>query len=97
MCTGARVDVQYIPFLLLSVFEWFYAIMQGSGHEKLLEEVFGRLRPCGKLVCKRVSSDISRRQMDRILRVDAGGRIRVFLWEIMHRGHHLGQLWVHFI
>ena len=20
-----------------------------------------------------------------------------FLWEIMHRGHHLGQLWVHFI
>ena len=45
MCTGARVDAQYIDFLLLSVFEWFYAIMQGWGHVKLLKEVFGGLGP----------------------------------------------------
>ena len=78
MCTCGRVDVQYGTFLLLLVFECSYAITRISGHEKLLEEVFGGLKPCGKLVHKRISSDISRRQMDRILRVDAGRRIRVF-------------------
>ena len=71
------MDVLYIAFLLLSIFEWFYAIIQGWGHANFFKEVFGGLKPCSKLVCKRVSSGISRRQMDQILHVDAGGPIWV--------------------
>ena len=77
MCTSARVDVQYIAFLLSSIFEWFHAIMQGWGHANLLKEVFGRLKPCDKIVRKRESGGSSRRQMDQILWVDVGGCVQV--------------------
>ena len=45
MCTGGRVDVRYVAFLSLVVFECFYAITRSWGHEKILEEVFGGLGP----------------------------------------------------
>ena len=59
MCTRAKVDVQYVTFLLSSLFGWFYAIMQAWGHVKLLEEVFGGLMPWSKAARKRVASGIS--------------------------------------
>ena len=41
MCTsGDRMDVHYIASLLLSIFEWFYAIMQGWGHVKASQGIF---------------------------------------------------------
>ena len=45
MCTGGRVDVHYVAFILLLVFECFYAITSSWGHEKLLDEVFDGLGP----------------------------------------------------
>ena len=71
--------------------------MQGWWHAKLLEEVFDGIKPWNKVVHKRASGGISKRQMDQILRVDATGRIQVFLESYAKRSSLrtiMGQLYM---